>query len=141
MIFKKLGYDYTKIDYEIYEECFENIILVYDFDENELYWITIPDDIFDNSELMDTYFGNGEIFIMSFTLEKRKGYKFKFSTNIKYSDIIKDLEDNKISEKIKINFDKEFYLVNKKFYISADNFEKAVKRLMRKLNTFIIYSF
>jgi hypothetical protein len=77
---------------------------------------------------------------MIFTLEKRKGYKFKFSTNIKFKEILKDLEDNKMTENVVLKFDKDFYIQHKKFYVVADNFENTVSRLKEKLEIFQIES-
>ena len=133
MIFKRLGYDFTE-DCDI--ECFDNVVLVYSPDEG-LYWITIPDSVFENEDKMEENFYNDEVFILSFSLEKRKGYKLKFSTQIKYRYILQDLIDNKIDDKVKINFDKETYLINKKFYVvGGDKFETTVERLRDKLKKF-----
>ena len=55
-------------------------------------------------ERPDKYFDPTDIMIMGFALEKRKDYNMKFISNIKFHDILEDINSNGLNGKIKIRF-------------------------------------
>ena len=125
-MFERLGFDYTQ---DIDRPCFENIVLVYDNDE--LYWITCSDEALNN---MEEYFDD-EIFVMSFSLLQKNGYKMVFATNIKYRDVLDDLKMNGLNGKVKILFDEKEYNRLRKFNILGTSFEDAIFKLRGNLST------
>lgn len=121
---RKLGYDYINDD-----ECFENIILIYDNDE--LYWISCSDNVLDN---IDQYFDD-EIFIMSFSLQRRKDYNMIFATNIRYKEVLQDLKMNGIDKNVKLLFNEREYNKYLQFKIMSNTFDNALLKLKVHLST------
>jgi hypothetical protein len=128
MSYRKIGYNYVK---DKKEECFENIMLVYDF--GDLYWITLSDR---TMKKIDKYFCNSEFFIMGFSLIEKDNYNMKFITNIKYEDIINDLISNNLYDKLKLKFSEKDYNKNLIFNINANTFNDAINELYERLSFF-----
>lgn len=122
--YRRFGYDFSSDDDK---ECFDNIFLLYD--SGELYWITCTDDA------LDGYFED-EIFVMGFSLQKRRDYSMIFATNIKYEDMISDLRMNKINRKVKVLFSEEEYNKYRKFKITGNTFSDVVLQLEKVLSVF-----
>lgn len=127
MHFSKFGYDYLKTENS---ECFENLMLVYD--GGDIYWITCTDKTL---KKIDKYFTNSEVFIMGFSLYRREKYKMQFITNIKYKDILEDLKDNHMQDKLELVFSEREYNKYRSFTIMANTFDEAVLHLTGHLST------
>ena len=123
--FAKFGYDYIKEDNV---ECFDNLLLIYD--GGDIYWITCSDRALNRFE---KYFKNSEIIIMGFGLERKHHYHMKFMTKISYKDILSDLKDNGLNDKLEILFDEQTYNKFLSFKINASTFDELITLLTNHL--------
>lgn len=142
----KFGYEYfTKGDVE----CLENIILLYDKDDSELYWISCSNR---NFATLERFFETEVIVIFGFYLKSKSNVdltfgsehrsvsikqtfsKFvEFTTAIHYGDILDDMKANDVLSRLKLGFEKDTWERMRRFRIEGNTFQEMVDKLIEKL--------